>query len=90
MSHIAGTQGDAEYSIPLSDIQCAKPAADPSLPPGAALWLALASRPQGLYFVCASSEDADGWIDALCLTGHLASAARLAPLRQSLATAPPR
>ncbi len=76
---------DAEYTISLTDIQCAKPAADPSLPAGAALWLALHSAPQGLYFVSATREDADGWVDALCLAGHLAAAARLGPLRQTLA-----
>lgn len=80
----AGSAPEAEYNIPLSNIQCAKPAADPSLPPGAALWVSLASRPLGLYFVAGGQEDADGWIDALSLVAHLASAARLATLRASL------
>ena len=42
---------------------------------------------QGLYFVAASDNDANGWIDALCLAGHLAAAGRLGALRQSLRVA---
>lgn len=39
---------------------------------------------QGLYFVASTEGDANGWIDALSLAGHLAAVSRLAPLRQSL------
>lgn len=39
---------------------------------------------QGLYFVAANDGDADGWIDALSLAGHLAGVGRLTSLRQSL------
>ncbi len=31
-----------------------------------------------------AQEDADGWLDALLLAGHLSAANRLGPLRQTL------
>ena len=44
---------------------------------------------QGLYFVAATQEEADSWIDGLTLASHLAGASRLNTLRQTLAPALP-
>ncbi len=45
--------------MPLADIEGARRVADPSLPPGAALWVRLRSRPQGLYLVCDGADEAE-------------------------------
>lgn len=75
------------YDIELSDIVCVKPCNDPSLPPGYAFWVSLHSRTQGLYFVAESSEDAEGWIDALHMTCYAAKQGRVRMLRQALGPA---
>ena len=45
--------------MPLADIEGARRVSDPSLPPGAAFWVRLHSRPQGLYLVCEVAAEAE-------------------------------
>lgn len=75
------------YQIELSDIACVKPCNDPSLPPGYAFWVSLYSRTQGLYFVAESSEDAEGWVDALHMICYAAKQGRMRTLSQALGPA---
>lgn len=77
-------QMPAGYQIELSDIACVKPCNDPSLPPGYAFWVSLRNRTQGLYFVAESSEDAEGWIDALHMTCYAAKQGRMQMLHHAL------
>jgi len=46
-------------AVPLADMEGARRVSDPSLPPGAALWVRLRSRAQGLYLVCGDAAEAD-------------------------------
>ena len=75
------------YQIGLSDIATVKPCNDPSLPPGYAFWVALHSRPQGVYFVAKVSEDAEGWVDALHMASYAAKQGRLQMLGKALTVA---
>ena len=77
-------QEPAGHQIELSDIACVKPCNDPSLPPGYAFWVSLNSRTQGLYFVAESSEDAEGWVDALHMTCYAAKQGRMRMLSRAL------
>ena len=43
----------------LADVEGARRVSDPSLPPGAAFWVRLRSRPQGLYLVCDGAAEAE-------------------------------
>ena len=81
------TQQAEGYHIELSDIACVKPCNDPSLPPGYAFWVSLHSRTQGLYFVAESSEDAEGWVDALHMTCYAAKQGRMRMLSRALNSA---
>ena len=48
-----------EVAVPLADVEGVRRVSDPSLPPGAALWVRLRSRAQGLYLVCGDAAEAD-------------------------------
>lgn len=56
---IAGIKPPFEMVIPLTDLDGAKRVSDPSLPAGAAFWLPLHSRPQGVFLVSSSATEAE-------------------------------
>lgn len=49
-----GTGDGPQVEVPVADVAGAKAADDPSLPPGAALWLQLGRRPTGMYLVAST------------------------------------
>lgn len=71
----------------VCDVRDARRCADPSLPKGAALWVALKGRPQGLYLVADSEDDAEAWTDALHVIAHVAAKGNLAELDRVLGPA---
>lgn len=76
---------DTEHRYALvRDVRDARRCADPSLPKGAALWVALKGRPQGLYLVADSEDDAEAWTDALHVIAHVAAKGNLGELERVL------
>ena len=49
-----GAGEERQVEVAAAEVAGVRAARDPSLPPGAALWLQLASRPAGLYLVAAT------------------------------------
>lgn len=84
----AGRTADAmhpehRYAL-VRDVRDARRCADPSLPKGAGLWVALKGRPQGLYLVADSEDDAEAWTDALHVIAHVAAKGNLGELDRVL------
>ncbi len=68
----------------VGDVRDARRCADPSLPKGSAVWVALKGRPQGLYLVADNEDDAEAWTDALHMLAHVASKGQLGELDKVL------
>lgn len=80
----ADAHTEQRYAL-VRDVHDAQRCADPSLPKGAALWVALEGRPQGLYLVADTEDDAEAWTDALHVIAHVARKGNLGELEKVLA-----
>ncbi|KAK9901717.1 hypothetical protein WJX75_009968 [Coccomyxa subellipsoidea] len=73
-----------QQRIDLADVADVKLCLDPSLPEGHAFWVALHNQPQGHFFLSDNAEDAEGWVDALLMSAHIAGGQRLPTLAFAL------
>jgi len=76
--------------VTLGDILDVRRCADPSLPPGGAIWISLQSSPMGLYLVAEDGDSADAWVDALILANHMVLSRSHEALAEALVPQPSR
>ena len=72
------------HRIPLADIAAVKMCNEPSLPLGAAFWVSLHSKPQGMFFVADLGDEAEAWVDALVMLSYISNQQGLALLAEAL------
>lgn len=72
------------HSIPLADIAAVKMCNEPSLPLGAAFWVSLHSKPQGMFFVADLGDEAEAWVDALVMLSYISHQQGLPLLAEAL------
>ena len=72
------------HKIPLADIAAVKMCNEPSLPLGAAFWVSLHSKPQGIFFVADLGDEAEAWVDALVMLSYISNQQGLALLAEAL------
>ena len=72
------------HSILLADIAAVKMCNEPSLPLGAAFWVSLHSKPQGMFFVADLGDEAEAWVDALVMLSYISHQQGLPLLAEAL------